>query len=134
MRTRLLAFNALAALVIFAATARGQEAGEAERAKATFNEVEHGGYAGGEVGVVGGAGVAVGLGVAGAGVVGVVGGVGGAGAGVTPGVAGVGWVGGAPGAGGTGSGAGAPWMRGNWNAEASGWLTPNVPVRPSAVP
>ena len=52
MRTRLLAFNALAALVIFAATARGQEAGEAERAKATFNEVEHGGYAGGEVGVL----------------------------------------------------------------------------------
>jgi hypothetical protein len=52
MRTRLLTFNALAALVILAATARGQEAGEAERAKATFNEVEHGGYAGGEVGVL----------------------------------------------------------------------------------
>src|SRR5579863_6368760 len=52
MRTRLLAFNALAALVFLAAPARGQEAGEAERAKATFNEVEHGGYAGGEVGVL----------------------------------------------------------------------------------
>ncbi len=52
MRTQWLALNALAVLVLLGGTARGQEAGEAERTRATFNEVEHGGYAGGEVGVL----------------------------------------------------------------------------------
>lgn len=56
----------LAALVLAALPARAQEAAEAERAKPAFNEVEHGGYAGGEVGFLmlrgpgGGKGVATG--------------------------------------------------------------------------
>jgi len=66
MGCRLLAFGALAALQLLAPAALAQEAAEAEQAKPTFNEVEHGGYAGGEVGFLlmrgpgGGKGVATG--------------------------------------------------------------------------
>jgi hypothetical protein len=70
MLSRLLACAVLTAAVALASGARSQEAGT-EQAKPTFHEVEHGGYAGGEVGLLFLHAPGAGAGLASGGVIGV---------------------------------------------------------------